>query len=312
MNKKLKTIAILRNSLNVAFGALAMSMGVFSVTSCSKSSDDNNEYKKNEYKKIVEIKVPTPEQLGVKLIEGGTFLMGSDTTDLEAQSDEFPQHKVTISSFKTNIYEITNAQYAKFLTAKGNQVEDKKAWYQGADITQQENVFVVKSGRENYPVVNVSWYGAKAYAEWVGGRLPTEAEFEYLLRGGNTTKNEDGTVGNQGIFADDDGTGANIADYAWYSLNSGNQLHPVGQKKPNKLGLYDINGNAWEWTSDWAGKYSSEDQTNPTGPESGMYRIRRGASFSCTHDKTRIANRGTYTARDGQSNATFRVVFPVN
>lgn len=305
MNKKIKTIS--HGLLNIAIGAVIVSASTFSITSCSKSSDSSD-----ESKKIVQVKVPTPEELGVKLIEGGTFLMGSATTDLDAQSDERPQHKVTVSSFRTNIYEITNAQYAVFLTAKGNQSEDSKKWYQGSDIEQQGTTFVPKSGRENYPVVNVSWYGAKAYAEWAGGKLPTEAEFEYLLREGNVIKNEDGTVGNQGIFADDDGTGANIGDYAWYSLNSGNQLHPVGQKKPNKLGLYDVNGNAWEWTNDWYASYSGDDQTNPTGAASGAFRVRRGASFSCTHDKTRIANRGTYTARDGQPNVTFRVVFPAN
>ncbi len=302
MNKKNERSITVYNLFNIV-GALALSATLFSAVSCSKS-DNNTEVE------TVEIEVPTPEELGVKLIEGGTFIMGSAETDSNAQSDERPQHKVTVSSFRTNIYEITNAQYAVFLTAKGNQSEDSKKWYQGSDIEQQGTTFVPKSGRENYPVVNVSWYGAKAYAEWAGGKLPTEAEFEYLLREGNVIKNEDGTVGNQGIFADDDGSGATIGDYAWYGANSGNQLHPVGQKKPNKLGLYDVNGNAWEWTNDWYAPYSSNDQTNPTGAASGAFRVRRGASFSCTHDKTRIANRGTYTARDGQPNVTFRVVFP--
>ncbi len=283
---------------------LTMAMTMFSAISCSKSDSGATE-------QTTVAEQPNPEELGLKLIEGGTFIMGSSTSDLDAQYDERPQHKVTVSSFKTNIYEVTNTQYAKFLTAKGNQTEDNKKWYQGSDIEQQGSTFVVKSGRENYPVVNVSWYGAKAYAEWVGGKLPTEAEFEYLLREGNSITNGDGTVGNQGVFADDDGTGTNIGEYAWYGANSGNQLHPVGQKKPNKLGLYDINGNAWEWTADWYAPYSSADQTNPTGAKEGTFRVRRGASFSCTHDKTRIANRGTYTARDGQPNVTFRVVFPV-
>ncbi|MDO4229232.1 MAG: SUMF1/EgtB/PvdO family nonheme iron enzyme [Capnocytophaga sp.] len=307
MKKKIKTVVKWHNiaQLQNLFKSLAV-IALVSLVGCSKSSDEGTQEVVNQQSTSEEIQAPKPEDLGVVSVEGGSFTMGSLPTNTISENDERPAHTVTLDNFRINKYEITNEQYAKFLTAKGNQTEDSKLWYQGSDIIKEGNTFVAKSGRENYPVVFVSWYGAKAYAEWVGGRLPTEAEFEYVLRGGNKRENQDG------IYADLDGSGNNIGDYAWFSENSGNQLHPIGQKLPNELGLYDINGNAWEWTSDWFGHYSSEAQTNPVGAETGIYKVRRGASFSCTRDKCRVANRGTYTARDGQVNATLRVVFSAN
>ncbi|MFK8303009.1 formylglycine-generating enzyme family protein [Capnocytophaga stomatis] len=305
-----------KNIIKLTKGVITISISVamISLASCNKKEEEitqkpsveNTQEPKNETPEIPNAETLNPllKELDVVLVEGGTFLMGSSTKDKQSQWDERPQHNVTLSDFKVSKYEITNAQYAKFLTAKGNQTEDRKKWYQGRDIEQKGEVFIPKAGMENHPVVRVSWYGAKAYAEWLGGKLPTEAEFEYILRGGNKRVNQDG------IFADEDGIGDNIGDYAWYRANSGGRLHPVGEKKPNELGLYDVNGNVWEWTADWYGYYPSTDQTNPTGPERGTYRVRRGASFSCLHDKCRIANRGTYIARDGQANIGFRVVFP--
>lgn len=305
-----------KNIIKLTKGVITISISVamISLASCNKKEEEitqkpsveNTQEPKNETPETpnAETLNPLVKELDIVLVEGGTFLMGSSTKDKQSQGDEKPQHNVTLSDFKASKYEITNAQYAKFLTAKGNQTEDRKKWYQGRDIEQKGDVFTPKDGMENHPVVRVSWYGAKAYAEWLGGKLPTEAEFEYILRGGNKRVNQDG------IFADEDGIGDNIGDYAWYRANSGGRLHPVGEKKPNELGLYDVNGNVWEWTADWYGYYPSTDQTNPTGPERGTYRVRRGASFSCLHDKCRIANRGTYIARDGQANIGFRVVFP--
>lgn len=293
--------------------ATTISVVTISLVSCNKKDEKITQ---KPIEGVQEPKTETPQtpstetlnpflkELEVVFVEGGSFIMGSSTEDKESQWNERPQHKVTVSDFKVSKYEITNAQYAKFLTAKGNQTEDRKKWYQGRDIKQEGDIFIVTAGKENHPVVLVSWYGAKAYAEWVGGKLPTEAEFEYILRGGNKKVNQNG------IFADEDGSGDNIDDYAWYRANSGGVLHPVGEKKANELGLHDVNGNVWEWTADWYGHYSSAEQTNPTGPERGNYRVRRGASYTCLKDKCRIANRGTYIARDGQGNIGFRVAFP--
>ncbi|MDO4782958.1 MAG: SUMF1/EgtB/PvdO family nonheme iron enzyme [Capnocytophaga felis] len=227
------------------------------------------------------------------IVEGGTFQMG---TPSRGDGDEI-LHTVTLSSFKISKYEITNAQYAKFLTAKGNQRENGAIWYQGKDIVKEGNGFKARAGRENYPVIFVTWHGAKAYAEWVGGSLPTEAQWEYAARGGNKSKGYTWSGSN------------NINEVAWYVGNSGGRLHEVGTKKPNELGIYDMSGNAWEWTADLYGPYSTAPQTDPTGATRGNNRVRRGASAFCTPNTNRSTNRSNRAPNGIRHNLGFRVVF---
>lgn len=253
--------------------------------------------KLNEFHPV--LSVPTHQTV---LVEGGTFLMGSPNG--VGDSDEHPQHQVTLSNYRISKYEVTNAQYAAFLNAKGNQTEGGSTWYyEGgymARIQKNGGVFVVSSGYENHPVNYVTWYGAKAYAEWVGGRLPTEAEWEYAARGGKYSQGYTYAGSN------------NVDAVAWYYGNSGNNTHPVGQKQPNELGLYDMSGNVWEWCSDWYGAYSSNAQSNPTGPTSGISKNRRGGDFYylAGDGYTRIANRDEGHLIDRRRTDGFRVVFP--
>ncbi|MFK8276084.1 SUMF1/EgtB/PvdO family nonheme iron enzyme [Capnocytophaga cynodegmi] len=226
-------------------------------------------------------------------VEGGTFQMG---TPSRGDGDEI-LHTVTLSSFKISKHEITNAQYAKFLTAKGNQRENGAIWYQGKDIVKEGNSFKARVGRENYPVVFVTWHGAKAYAEWVGGSLPTEAQWEYAARGGNKSKGYTYSGSN------------NIGEVAWYLNNSGGRLHEVGTKKPNELGIYDMSGNVWEWTADLHGRYVTTPQTDPTGSTTGTNRVRRGASAFCTPNTNRATNRSNRAPNGIRHNLGFRVVF---
>lgn len=254
--------------------------------------------KLNEFHPV--LSVPTHQTV---LVEGGTFLMGSPNG--VGNSNEHPIHQVTLSNYRMSKYEITNAQYAAFLNARGNQVTNGVRWYQGGSIGEIQVVsgsWKVKQGKENHPVVHVTWYGAKAYAEWIGGRLPTEAEWEYAARGGKYSL---------GFFY----SGSNNAgDVAWYDgnskVNGSYTSHPVGQKQPNELGLYDMSGNVWEWCSDWYGAYSGNAQTNPTGPTTGSDRVLRGGCFYYYAYFTRVADRG-YSYPSSQSDyGGFRVVFP--
>ncbi|GIJ97603.1 hypothetical protein CAPN001_21720 [Capnocytophaga stomatis] len=227
------------------------------------------------------------------IVEGGTFQMG---TPSRGDGDEI-LHTVTLSSFKISKHEITNAQYAKFLTAKGNQRENGAIWYQGKDIVKEGNGFKARAGRENYPVVFVTWHGAKAYAEWVGGSLPTEAQWEYAARGGNKSKGYTYSGSN------------NLDEVAWYLDNSGGRLHEVGTRKPNELGIYDMSGNVWEWTADLYGVYTTTPQTDPTGATTGNNRVRRGASAFCTPNTNRATNRSNRAPNGIRHNLGFRVVF---
>ncbi len=243
----------------------------------------------------------TVERLGYALAEGGTFKMGSP--DNEGETNEKPQHDVTVSTFYISKYETTNAEYIEFLNSAEVEAHGSKDGVELIDMDDDtiavENIggeFRFKDGVTQFPtsdtpVANVTWYGAVEYANWLsnqagltpvytitgtdvtasweanGYRLPTEAEWEYAARGGALSEGY--------TYA-----GSNNADnVAWYTDNSGGSTHPVGQKEDNELELYDMGGNVWEWCWDWYGSYLPESQTNPNGPSSGSSRVGRGGSW---------------------------------
>ncbi|CAN0540671.1 unnamed protein product, partial [Scytosiphon promiscuus] len=168
--------------------------------------------------------------------------------------------------------------YAAFLNAYAREKEKsgEYAWeimiYEDNwSIQQSEEGWQSAKGFENHPVISVTWYGAIEYTKWLSEqtkqsyRLPTEAEWEYAARGGKESKDY--------MYA-----GSNSIDkVGWYSSNSNDETHPVGQKIGNELGIYDMSGNVWEWCNDWYGEYSKdkEPQKNPTGVVSGYYRVMR-------------------------------------
>jgi formylglycine-generating enzyme required for sulfatase activity len=120
---------------------------------------------------------------------------------------------------------------------------------------------------DDLPVESITWHEANEYCIKVGGRLPTEAEWEYAARGG-TTESRYG----------------NLNEIAWFQDNSEGRTHPVGGKQPNDYGLYDMLGNVWEWTSDWYGEYGSEEANGPKGPLSRERVLRGGGWYSSSWD----------------------------
>ncbi|MDO4229276.1 MAG: SUMF1/EgtB/PvdO family nonheme iron enzyme [Capnocytophaga sp.] len=281
---------------NLFKGIAFASMTAIILSSCSKTTEEelsttSSTSSTTEEEVTAENLVAKTTNPNAVLVAGGTFTIGrlSGTT-----------HKVTLSSFKITKYEITNAEYAKFLTAqKANKTENGAKWYQGKDITQSGTTFKAVSGKENFPVVYVTWDGAKAYAQWAGGRLPTEAEWEYAARGGKLSKGYTYSGSNT------------LSEVSWYLDTSGGRLHAVGEKKPNELGLYDMSGNVWEWTADWFGTLLATAQVNPKGATTGTQRVRRGGSAFCKPYTNDTKYRSKREPNGIRHNMGFRVVFGV-
>ena len=175
-------------------------------------------------------------------------------------SDEKPVHKVTLTKpFYMGKFPVTQEQYQLVMGAN-------PSYFQGDKIKGG-------GGSGKHPVEQVSWDDAQEFCKRLSAssgrtvRLPTEAEWEYACRAGSGAKY---------CFGDDEGK---LGDYAWYSANSGNATHPVGEKKPNKFGLYDMHGNVWEWCQDWYGDYPAKAVKNPAGPAAGVCRVLRGGSW---------------------------------
>ncbi len=213
-------------------------------------------------------------------VTGGTFQMGSDESDPDAASDEFPQHPVTLDAFWIDRTEVSNAQYALCV----------------ADGECDEAAFVeyANYNGDDQPVVGVSWRDATVYCEWVGARLPTEAEWEYAARG------ERGFVypwGNE--FDCSRGNFDDERVYDGYVVPGGEGCDgylttaPVGSFPAGVswCGAQDMAGNAWEWVDDWHGDYPATAQVNPTGPAEGSNAIVRGGGWDSNHTQVRTTYR---------------------
>jgi formylglycine-generating enzyme required for sulfatase activity len=235
-------------------------------------------------------------------VEGGSYLMGCTEEQIKCDPDEKRVHRVSLDDFYMSTYEISNAQYSVFLNMIG---ADPTGIYKKADyihinkpscqIKYKNGKFLPKKGKENYPVIEVTWFGAQAFCEWAGGRLPTEAEWEYAARGGQQSKKYLYSGSNK------------VNQVAWYDRNSNGRLHKKGQKEPNELGIYDMSGNVWEWCYDWYDKYSKKPQTNPFGPKRGHSKVIRGGSWLYYGRYCRVANRGSSSPHYCFNNYGFRL-----
>jgi sulfatase modifying factor 1 len=245
-------------------------------------------------------------KIDLVFIEKGAFKRG----DKNGEVDEKPVRKIKIESFYIGKYEVSNSEFVEFLNVNGNQVEGNTQWINldgkwnnlKCRIYEKNNRFFVEEGYEYFPVNFVSWYGAKAYCLWKGGRLPTEAEWEYVAKGGKYSKKQ--------IIKEFE---KNISKYSWYFYNSDNQMHKRGQKASNTLGLFDIYGNLWEWCSDFynANYYTTKINKNPQGPISGDYKVIRGGSWTNKEEMMRISNRNAINPNSNKINLGFRIAFSI-
>ena len=219
------------------------------------------------------------------LVEGGTFTMGATENQLDdATSLELPAHEVTI----TRNYYMCEVPVTQQLW-KAVMGSNPGGWFSSP----------------LYPVLSLTWDACQEFITKLNQltgqsfRLPTEAEWEFAARGGNLSHGYK--------YAGSD----NIDDVAWYDGNSqaGSNFYPhnVGLKQPNELGLYDMSGNAWEWCQDYYGEYSDESQTDPTGPETGIYRICRGGAANQMPKYCRVSTRNRQSPTMGGMYSGFRL-----
>jgi sulfatase modifying factor 1 len=216
------------------------------------------------------------------LVPGGEFLMGG-----EGYADSAPVHSVRIAPFYLDKYEVTNAQYAAFCDSTKH------------DLPEFWGMDVFRSGPKypNHPVVGVSWASANDYAEWRGGRLPTEAEWEYAARGG--------LVGKKYSLGDE----RDSTLYAMTGKTGEAAPSPVGMFPANGFGLHDMTGNVCEWVADIydADYYKSSPADNPTGPSIGGFRVIRGGGWHTGPSCSRVFYRGALHPNWLDFNVGFRV-----
>jgi len=198
-------------------------------------------------------------------VDGGSFMMGCEKSDDDCYPDEQPMHKITVSSFDISKYEVTVGDYKLFCKATNRNMPSPPSW----------------GLIDSHPIVYITWQDAVDYCSWVGGRLPTEAEWEFAAKGGNKTKGYEYSGSN------------NYNEVGWCFENSLGQTHPVGEKKPNELGIYDMSGNAWEWVWDnyEIFYYEKSPSLNPKGPKEGLGKCNRGGCFNFDFKLMRTTHR---------------------
>ena len=200
-----------------------------------------------------EISIPVKNGITIDMVkvEAGTFMMGATSEMQNPLVGEKPVHQVTLTNdYYIGKYEVTQALW-KAVTGKN------PSQFKGDDL----------------PVEQVSWKDCQKFISKLNSmtgrkfRLPTEAEWEYAARGGKKSRDYQYSGSSK------------VSNVAWYRDNGKQKTHPVGTKRSNELGLYDMTGNVWEWCQDWYGSYVTSSQTNPTGANSGSYRVRRGGGW---------------------------------
>ena len=201
-------------------------------------------------------------------VDGGTYTMGATSEQgNEAESNEKPRHKVTLSDYYIGQTEVTQELWQAVM---GNTIQQQR--------DKESRSFPLKGVGKDYPMYYISWYECHLFINalnselrpQLGGKefaLPTEAQWEFAARGGTQSNNYKYSGSN------------NIEDVSWYGSNARSSSHPVKLKAANELGIYDMSGNVWEWCEDWYGEYKVVGQTNPKGPSAGRSYVLRGGSW---------------------------------
>lgn len=231
---------------------------------------------------------PLPSEMVV--IEGGTFLRGSN----HGARDEMPRHAINLPSFAIDIHPIMNEQYIRFLQSMGSEkdaLNNDMIRLRDSRIRKTGGKLSIESGYAKHPVVGVTWYGAIAYAKWIGKRLPTEAEWEVAAYGGL------------------DGAQYPIGDEMERSQANffNSDTTAVMSYPPNGYGLYDMAGNVYEWCMDWYGylyyETSMQEPDDPQGPVQGVYRVLRGGCWKSLKEDMRCSHR--HRNNPGVMNSTY-------
>jgi len=224
------------------------------------------------------------------IIEGKQYERGS----MNGARDEMPRHSITLSDFAIDIHPVTNEQFVRFLEMLGGEKDVNNSdviRLKDSRIKRTAGKLLIESGYTKHPVVGVTWYGAIAYAKWVGKRLPSEAEWEIAAYGNHS----------DWIYP----TGRNIERSQANFFSS--DTTPVMSYPPNGFGLYDMAGNVYDWCQDWYGYHyyqiSVQEPINPLGPPQGVYRVLRGGCWKSLKEDLRCAHR--HRNNPGTANGTY-------
>ena len=254
--------------------------------------------------------MPKDTDTGLEFVSvpSGCFQMGNTFGDVYYM--EIPVHEVCVSGFSIGRFDVTRGAFRKFVEETGYRTDaekgdgcyiyDEDSWKRDPAANWRSPGF---TQNDDHPVVCVSWNDSVAYAKWLSRknsreyRLPTESEWAYAARSGGKREKFAGTN--------------NIDEVAWYSGNSGNRTQPVGQKRANGLGIYDMSGNVWQWTADWYGAnyYRESPRINPEGPPSGLMRVFRGGSWFYDPRGARASYRDSSLPDYRSSYLGFRLVY---
>ncbi|MCB9833982.1 MAG: formylglycine-generating enzyme family protein [Planctomycetes bacterium] len=205
--------------------------------------------------------------------------MGSPPGAAFGKSDEGPQRKVKLAPYRLGRTPVTWKQYRAFEPEHSPRIAGNLA-------------------RDLHPVTEVDWWRAWLFCRWLGGDLPTEAQWEAACRAGTTTAYS---------FGNDE---AELGNYAWYRDNARRSTQPVGTKRANRWGLHDLHGNVWEWCRDWYGRYEGQDVDDPSGSAAGAVRVLRGGFFWNDAGRCRSACRFGFLPWGRSVDVGFRVALP--